>query len=117
MSQQKQQKQQSPRQEEMFSLIDQQLKSGLSQIQFCQNHQISIATFSYWRKKYLVEKQPKPTNHFIPIQVKTTPQNIAPIEIKLPNQIILRCKNWQSNQLSTLILELQKIEFNPKDLC
>ncbi len=117
MSQQKQQKQQSPRQAEMFSLIDEQVESGLSQIQFCQNHQISIATFSYWRKKYLMEKQPKLTTQFIPIQIKTPPHNIVPIEIQLPNQIILRCKNWQSNQLTTLILELQKIEFNPKDLC
>ena len=100
-----QHKQQSPRQEEMFTLLDQQLKSGLSQLQFCQNQQISIATFSYWRKKYLMEKQPTPTNQFIPI------------EIQLPNQIILRCKNWQTNQLSTLISELQKIEFNPKGSC
>jgi hypothetical protein len=112
-----QHKQQSPRQEEMFTLLDQQLKSGLSQLQFCQNQQISIATFSYWRKKYLMEKQPTPTHQFIPIQIKTPPTNIAPIEIQLPNQIILRCKNWQTNQLSTLISELQKIEFNPKGSC
>jgi len=101
----------------MYSLLDEQVESGLSQVQFCQNQQISIATFSYWRKKYLMEKQPKSTNQFIPIQIKTPPINIAPIEIQLPNQIILRCKNWQTNQLPTLISELQKIEFNPKGSC
>jgi len=108
---------QEKRKEEMYSLLDEQVESGLSQVQFCQNQQISIATFSYWRKKYLMEKQPKSTNQFIPIQIKTPPINIAPIEIQLPNQIILRCKNWQTNQLPTLISELQKIEFNPKGSC
>jgi len=99
------------RKEEMFALIDQQLKSGLSQIQFCKNQLISIATFGYWRKQYLNEKQRPPSNHFIPIKIKTPPKNNSSIEIQLPNKIILRCKDWQSEQLSTLITELQKTDW------
>ncbi len=47
------------RKEEMFHLIDQQIQSGLSQIQFCKNQQMSIATFSYWRQQYLSQKNKK----------------------------------------------------------
>jgi hypothetical protein len=83
-----QHKQQSPRQEEMFTLLDQQLKSGLSQLQFCQNHQISIATFSYWRKKYLMKKQPTPTNQYSPYRNPTTQPNHLALQ-KLANQSTL----------------------------
>ncbi len=117
------------RKEEMFHLIDQQIQSGLSQIQFCKNQQMSIATFSYWRQQYLSQKNkknkknkkeennPPSSNHFIPIKIKTPLQNNCPIEIQLPNKIILRCKDWSSRQLPTLISELQKIEFTPKGSC
>lgn len=105
------------RKEAMFELIDQQIKSGLSQIQFCKNQSISIATFSYWRQQYLAQKNkkkentPQSSNHFIPIKIKTPPPISRPIEIQLPNKIILRCDDWQTEQLSTLISELQKTDW------
>ena len=108
------------RKEEMFELIDTQIESGLSQIQFCKNQQMSIATFSYWRHQYLTQKQentPPLSNHFIPLKIKTLSKSNRPIEIQLPNKIILRCEDWQTEQLSTLILALQKIEINPKSSC
>ena len=96
--------------EKMFDLIFQQTKSGVSQIQFCKNKKMSIATFSYWRKKYL-EAQPKDTsNNFIALKIKTVPKTNHLIEIQLPNKIVLRCKDWPSNQLINLIDELQKKE-------
>jgi hypothetical protein len=98
------------RKEEMFRIIDQQIESGLSQIQFCKKQQISIATFGYWRQQYLSERGQPVSNHFIPIKIKTPPQNKSPIEIQLPNKIILRCSDWSSEQLPSLISELQKIE-------
>lgn len=107
------------RKEEMFHLINEQIESGLSQIQFCKKQQMSIATFSYWRQQYLTQKKennPPASNHFIPIRI-TPPPSSRPIEIQLPNKIILRCQDWSSGQLSTLISELQKIEFNPKGSC
>ncbi|MDB4442950.1 hypothetical protein N9157_00420 [Saprospiraceae bacterium] len=108
------------RKEEMFELIDTQIESGLSQIQFCKKQQMSIATFSYWRQQYLSQKKenhPSSPNKFIPIKIKTPSQSNCPIEIQLPNKIILRCKDWSSRQLPTLISELQKIEFNPNSSC
>ena len=102
------------RKEEMFELIDQQIKSGLSQIQFCKKQPISIATFSYWRQQYLSQKKennPSASNHFIPIKIKTPPPISRPIEIQLPNKIILRCDDWQTEQLPILISELQKTDW------
>lgn len=108
------------RKSEMFSLIDEQIASGLSQIQFCKNKQISIATFSYWRQQHITQNKAKPSNHFIPIKIKDQKATNHSIEIQLPNQLILRCQkweNWPTEQLSTLITELQKIELNPKVSC
>jgi hypothetical protein len=108
------------RKEEMFHLIDQQIASGLSQLHFCQNQQISIATFSYWRKQYLTSKDKNnhpPANQFIPLKIKTPLQENQEnqkkhsIEIQLPNKIILRCQNWEIQQLPSLIAQLQKTDF------
>lgn len=104
------QKKRDIRKEEMFRLIDQQIKSGQSQIQFCKKQKISIATFGYWRKKYLLEKQPTVAPNFVPLKIKTLSDENSLIEIQLPNKIILRSKAWSANQLTGLILELQKTE-------
>jgi len=111
------QKKRQTRKEEMFNLVDQQIESGLSQIQFCKQQPISIATFSYWRQQYLAQNPPPSSNQFIPLKIKTPSKSNHPIEIQLPNKIILRCADWQTEQLSTLIFELQKVEINPKGSC
>ncbi len=66
------------------------------------------------KKNKKEENNPPSSNHFIPIKIKTPLQNNCPIEIQLPNKIILRCKDWSSRQLTTLISKLQKIEFTPQ---
>jgi len=98
------------RRTKMFELISQQVQSGLTQEQFCKNHQISIATFGYWRKKYIQSKQPSSPNEFVPIRIKNTIPSKHSIEIELPNQIVLRCQDWQTEQLPLLIKRLQDIE-------
>ena len=95
--------------EKMFELLEAQKKSGLSQVQFCKREKMSIATFSYWRKKYLVEKQKTSSNLFVPIQIKAPRKKNHLIEILLPNKMILRSDAWQSDQLCSLIKELQKM--------
>lgn len=106
----RQQKKRDIRRAEMFQIIDQQIKSGLSQMQFCKKQKMSIATFSYWRQKYSTRKNESPSNHFVPIKIKTILQKNEPIEIVLPNKIILRCAAWQSDQLPTLLSQLQNIK-------
>lgn len=109
------------RQHEMFELITKQQTSGLSQIEFCQQKKVSIATFGYWRKKYLDHQQndiaasPKLDNNlrkekFLPLQINPSlPKITDSLEIQLPNQIIVRCSSWSIYQLSEVIRELQKV--------
>lgn len=110
------------RKAEMFALLTQQEASGLSQIEFCKQSKVSIATFGYWRKKYLDHQQtdmttsPNPDKHlskkkFIPLEITSSlPKITAPLEIQLPNQIILRCSSLSFHQLSEVIEELQKVK-------
>lgn len=93
----------------MLRLIEEQEQSGQSQIKFCKNQNLSIATFGYWRKKYLEEKSNRNASNFIPLKVKTPMPKDNPIEVELPNQIILRCTDWQIENLSSLIVELYHI--------
>ena len=97
----------------MLRLIEEQEKSGQSQIEFCKNQKLSIATFGYWRKQYLKEKQESSKNTFIPIQLSPS-KTSHPIAIELPNKIILRCEDWQSNNLPSLILQLHSLKMEER---
>lgn len=113
------------RRQEMFELITSQQNSGLSQVEFCRQQKMSIATFSYWRKKYLIEKEHQEQHliiastdskknlkkqRFVPLKIQS---DIAPLsvdntletalEIQLSNQIILRYSSWRFNQLSDIV--------------
>lgn len=105
----------------MFRIIDQQMGSGLSQVDFCKNQNISIATFGYWRTQYLRAKQPlqeeSQPKYFVPLKIETTVSHLHPIEIQLPNKIIMRCQGWQMEQLPHLIAELQKVEIQLQSTC
>ena len=99
----------------MFALIEKQQKSGQSQIQFCKDHEMSIATFSYWRKQYMVAHSSKEKEHsspqeFIPVKIASPDKTAHPVEIILPNQIILRCAAWSTEDLPALVDRLQKVQ-------
>lgn len=62
--------------------------SGLTQEQFCQDHDLCMGTFAYWRKKYLASKSAyesfnleKERPGFVPIRVSSieSGSNQAPI--------------------------------------
>ena len=94
----------------MYQLIEEQMESDMSQVEFCKKQNLSIATFNYWRKKYLTNNSPPSADNFVALKIQTIQKNNHPLEIQLPNKIVLRCKNWQTDQLSSLISELQNIE-------
>ena len=54
--------------------------SGLSQPEYCKQHDIKLATFGYWRTRL---KKPQPVNRLIPV----TLPNTSHIRISLPNGI------------------------------
>jgi hypothetical protein len=46
--------------------------SSLTQVQYCRNHSLALATFSYWKRKLEMTRQPKA--RFYPLSVQ--PENI-----------------------------------------
>ena len=100
--------------EEMYLAIEIWQESGLSQNKFCKRENIAEGTFSYWLKKYRVEKDQsksslkKPVKTFIPIKVEKIPEpsceDKGQIEISYPNGVQLSCPvNMDVQQLRTLI--------------
>jgi len=93
----------------MFRLIEAQEQSVQSQIEFCKKQDLSIATFGYWRKKYLEEKDKSIATSFVPLKIKSAVPKNTSIEVELPNQIIVRCTDCQTENLVSLITELYPI--------
>ena len=81
--------------EEMFKLVRQWRKSGLSQSEFCKSHSITVAKFGYWvGKEKLVEK----ATGFVRIAAKRSPMDNA-YEVIYPNGVQV---NYQGSDLTVL---------------
>lgn len=85
--------------EEMYSLIESYLESGLSQIRFRTQAHLSKSTFEHWLKKYRQEKgMPLPTKKpksFIPVKLTDTSlqsnNDNQQLQINYPNGVQLQC--------------------------
>lgn len=59
------------RAEKKFAMIESWKASGLSQAQYCKEHQIALSNFSYWFKKYRSAGGNEPTKgSFVELKVK-----------------------------------------------
>jgi hypothetical protein len=76
----------------MFSLIRQWEASEKDRATFCREFGLTVATFSYWRTKYLRALKYTTSGGFIELK----PRTVMPIEIIYPNGVIIRL-----SQLST----------------
>ena len=99
----------------MYHAIEKWQESGLTQVKFCKQEQLSAKAFCYWLRKYRSEKAraiPTTENNsaFIPVSLSGT-SNIKPIlqpgqriELFFPNGVRLNCPaELEVNQLKTLI--------------
>lgn len=80
----------------MYALIRKWESSGISQVQFLEQHQIARSTFGYWRKKYLLEEGKQQSGNFIPVKIAgsgTTVKETSPIELHYPNGVRLVCSS------------------------
>jgi transposase-like protein len=71
------------RQEEMLSLIEQWQQSGKTQQTFCQEHDLTYATFYYWLRRY---RRRLDENSFLPVEINSG----SYIEIRYPGGVILQ---------------------------
>lgn len=74
----------------MFELVEQWQQSGLSQKQFILEHDIKLATFGYWVKKY--RQHYSGEIGFAKVELGQTPgsSTTARIEIELADGIVVR---------------------------
>ena len=92
--------------EQWQQIINQQLKSDLNQKNFCQTHNISLATFSNWKRKLKEESAPhsqivqlQPDSQSdkewieLPVDLPSTAEHASwHMELELPGGVILRMR-------------------------
>jgi transposase-like protein len=96
----------SARAQQMFALIETYLTSGLSQKNFCEQHQLTLSTLQHWRRKYAAHQRggaagPRqddaPATHrheFIPLRPRRGAPDVHPPAqwvIEFPHGVIVRC--------------------------
>lgn len=87
--------------EEMFDLIDQWEASKLTQSAFCESHELSMSTFTYWRGKYLDSKNDE-TSDF----VKLEPEWSSSLEVVYPNGVKVRLPERTSLSEVRILIQL-----------
>lgn len=88
------------KEEEMFSLIRQWEESKKGRATFCSEYGLTVATFSYWRTKYLRALKSDTSGEFVELK----PLTPIPIEIIYPNGVIIRLpQSSSSSDLKALI--------------
>lgn len=60
-------------------------ESGLSQVEFCQQHNIAVHNFQYWRKRLSPKTEPAKSKRLIPITVRSS----APARLTLGAQVMI----------------------------
>lgn len=77
-------------QAEMFSLISRWQESGVSQIDFCQQHDLAPHRFYYWLKKYKQSGSTSYRSSFLQVEVETSEFDTSDgIRIQYPNGVIV----------------------------
>lgn len=85
----------------MFELIEKWEDCGQSREHFCQEHNLNLSQFAYWRTKYLKAHPSKEIDEaFIPVK----PATDSGLEIKYPNGVSIKVpENTSTAQLQSLI--------------
>lgn len=93
------------RQEQMYSLVEQYHKSGLSIKSFSKEHGISHYTLSYWiSKKRKAENLPGVHSRFIPIAAAPSfNTSTGTLEITYPNGVKIRLSSMDMATIGSLI--------------
>ena len=84
------------RKSEMFNLVEEYQKSGISQNQFCEEKNLPKSTFLYWLRKY--RKQEKQASGFIPVNISGF-NSASEYRIELPNGIQIHLSGSEGLEL------------------
>ena len=88
--------------EKMFELIEDCLRSGKTQKEYCRHKGIGYAKFNYWACKYRKRQQRLPAEGFIKVDTQSVvePMNL---EICYPNGVRLKAQAADLSLISQLI--------------
>ena len=76
-------------QREMFSLIKKWQRSGISQKDFCSQHDLYIHAFYYWLRKYK-QVNPSSENGFLPVEIGPSDNGSkGEIQFHYPNGVLI----------------------------
>ena len=98
--------------DQMYRLIKEWEKIGITKEEFLKSKNIARSTFAYWIKKYRAEQTNKSANDFIPVKIGSLENRPSPkatenskIELTYPNGIKLTCSSKiDFSKLKELIL-------------
>jgi len=86
--------------EKIFSLIENWQQSDQTQKDFCREHDVKLATFHYWQKKYRNQYQDNPAG-FIPMEISSP--DVRTVEIRYPNGVIVQLPGLDLRLLKQLV--------------
>lgn len=85
--------------QEMYPLIEQWESSGASQEDFCNSHDITLSTFTYWRGKYRKSSQVEESSF-----IELHPSCCSSLEVIYPNGVKIRLpQDASASDLQVLI--------------
>ena len=71
----------------MFQLVEQCHSSSKSNKEFCEQHEVTLAKFYYWQKRYWENQQPE---GFLPVKIgKGRKTSAEPVRIHYPNGVVI----------------------------
>jgi len=82
---------------EMFPLIEEWQRSGLSQKAFCIDREVDLSVFTYWRRKH------NQAHEFKSEFVELIPTSTQTCEISYPNGVVVRLPTSDTQILKLLI--------------
>ena len=86
-------------QAQMLAMIAVYHQSSLPLKLFCEQQQIKLPTFLYWRRKLQIKVQ----SAFVPIKTGASFSESSFIEVDYPNGIRIRLPYFDQNQISQLL--------------
>ncbi len=92
-----------------FVCVQEQEKSGLSRSDFCQQKQLSLNTFSYYRSQYLKQRRPVDDIQSPFIELPLSPISSDPFRLTFPNGISLALPQQFNHQQLMKLMEVLRV--------
>lgn len=101
-----QKEEQMSKKEQMFDLIEAQQSSGLSNIDYCKQNNLSLSVYNYWKKKYNKQHSKQDEGFFVTLDNEHS-QIKEEIVITYPNGVTLQLSSASSISTIRSLIQIQ----------